>query len=206
MKNKIHYLFSVPLYESRIETTENVLEFCKKAEYERMFLDNGFYTKNKYILENENLKELKNNIMEKVNDFVYDILKVSKEQKFYIENSWINKHTNNDWGQKHSHENSILSGVYYIKNKQNSGDIVFHKNKNHINLFYPVINFNFLEENNINCNSVKFQPKEGTIIIFPSHLEHSILKNINNDDRYSLAFNLFVKGKFGGLETTLQLK
>jgi uncharacterized protein (TIGR02466 family) len=206
MKNRIHYLFPIPLYESKIAITEKVLNFIENTKYVRMFLENGFYTENKYVLEDENLKELKNNIMEKVNDFVYNILKISKKQKFNLENSWINKHMINDWAQEHSHSNSILSGVYYIKTNENSGNICFHKDKNYINLFYPSINFSYEEENHINCSSLQFQPKEGTLLIFPSHLSHSVLTNINTNIRYSLAFNLFVKGKFGELETSLELK
>ena len=133
MKNKIHHLFPIPLYESKIEVTEKVLNFTENVKYIRMFLENGFYTENKYILDDENLKELKNNIMEKVDDFVYNILRISKKQKFHLENSWINKHMTNDWAQKHSHSNSILSGVYYIKTNENSGNICFHKDKNYIN-------------------------------------------------------------------------
>jgi ectoine hydroxylase-related dioxygenase (phytanoyl-CoA dioxygenase family) len=48
--------------------------------------------------------------------------------------------------------------------------------------------------------------KEGTIVIFPSHLEHSVEKNNSNENRYSIAFNFYVRGKFGKEEYELEIK
>jgi ectoine hydroxylase-related dioxygenase (phytanoyl-CoA dioxygenase family) len=46
--------------------------------------------------------------------------------------------------------------------------------------------------------------KEGTIVIFPSHLEHSVEKNWSKIRRYSIAFNFYVRGNFGKEEYELQ--
>ena len=35
-----------------------------------------------------------------------------------------------------------------------------------------------------------FVPKEGTILIFPSSLEHEVKENKSNEDRISFSFNV----------------
>ena len=52
----------------------------------------------------------------------------------------------------------------------------------------------------------KLQLDEGKVVIFPSHLEHKVEKNLSKEKRYSIAFNFFVKGKFGREEYILELK
>ena len=37
----------------------------------------------------------------------------------------------------------------------------------------------------------------GDCLIFPSHLEHEVAVSNDKQDRYSLAFNYFPKGKLG---------
>jgi ectoine hydroxylase-related dioxygenase (phytanoyl-CoA dioxygenase family) len=73
-------------------------------------------------------------------------------------------------------------------------------------LFHHSILFEYDELNNINAENYIVKVKEGTIVIFPSHLEHSVEKNISNDKRYSIAFNFYVRGKFGKEEYELEIK
>ena len=39
--------------------------------------------------------------------------------------------------------------------------------------------------------------KSGTMVIFPSHLEHCVDQNLFNDNRIVIGFNAFVEGNFG---------
>ena len=47
----------------------------------------------------------------------------------------------------------------------------------------------FKNENNI-YHSYYFNPTEGRILIFPSHLDHQVKENKSNEDRISLSFNI----------------
>ena len=50
-----------------------------------------------------------------------------------------------------------------------------------------------------------FQVTAGKLMLFPSNLMHRVEENKSNRDRYSLAFNLFCKGRFGHKEGQLVL-
>jgi ectoine hydroxylase-related dioxygenase (phytanoyl-CoA dioxygenase family) len=58
----------------------------------------------------------------------------------------------------------------------------------------------------VTSDSYALKLNEGTIVLFPSHLNHSVEENLSNQNRYSIAFNFFVKGKFGKEEYQLELK
>ena len=91
---------------------------------------------------------------------------------------------------KHNHPRSNLSGVLWIKVPKDSGSIVFHspdvfnryQEMDHYTEEFCYIN---------NCyRRYEFTPDEGKILIFPSSLEHEVLKNESNEDRISYSFNI----------------
>ena len=48
----------------------------------------------------------------------------------------------------------------------------------------------------------KIPPESKKLILFPSYLEHVIMENKEDVDRYSLAFNMFPIGKYGSTDST----
>lgn len=105
-------------------------------------------------------------------------------------NMWININLRGDYNEIHDHPDSLLSGVFWIKIPENSGVIEFKSPKS-----FP---YHFLYQNahpqlKKECNydiSVQAIPREGTILLFPSDLEHKVTSNESNEDRISIAFNL----------------
>ena len=74
----------------------------------------------------------------------------------------------------HDHKKgSILSGVYYLKVPQNSGNICFRIKQDEKWYFY------------------EFESRENMLLLFDSKLEHSVTKNLSNQKRVSIAFNLY---------------
>ena len=53
------------------------------------------------------------------------------------------------------------------------------------------------EFNQFNSEKWWMPVKSGTMIIFPSHLEHGVDQNLFYDNRIVIGFNTFVKGNFG---------
>jgi uncharacterized protein (TIGR02466 family) len=135
------------------------------------------------------------------------LFKINDElhQNFYIVNSWANVHTPGDWAQSHKHVNSLISGCYYLKTPAESGQIRFLKNAGHTNLFPLSTAFDYNDVNHVTSESWGITPKEGMILLFPSHLLHEVDKNNSKENRYSLAFNLYAKGSFGYDECYLEL-
>jgi len=201
MDYKKFELFPVPVYQSKIEVSDEYINWCKNVEYERMKTGNGWISKNRKILDTT---EIKSDIIDHINIYVRDWLRVHWNIEFYLTSSWLVKHEQGDWAQMHHHANSLVSGVYYLQTPEKSGNIKFHKFFNK-NLFDESLRFDYIDDNFVNAESVSFEVNKGDVLLFPSTLSHSVDENFSNDTRYSLAFNAFVKGEFGKDEYKLTL-
>lgn len=187
-------LFAVPLFISDLDTTHNTDYLKNPSLYERMADDNGYYTLNKNVLDDPQLVSLKAELLQQVNNFA-GFLKMIPEVEFYITSSWVVKHQQGDWGTRHYHSNSIISGVYYFDVHPDSGDIIFENEQN--NLFGKTLKFRYHGTNFFNAIEWGITPANGTVVLFPSHLAHRIAPNYNSNDRYCIAFNVFIKGILG---------
>tara|TARA_B100001287_G_scaffold100452_1_gene84492 strand:- start:46 stop:672 length:627 start_codon:yes stop_codon:yes gene_type:complete len=106
---------------------------------------------------------------------------------------WVNINPTGSFNTKHNHPNSDLAGVLWIKIPKNSGDIVFVSPKDFesfIEIFSYKDEFKKLTNN---YHIYNFSPKEGSILIFPSHLQHRVDENKSNEDRISISFNIKIK-------------
>lgn len=203
---KIHNLWPTPIYENNFSVKSEWVDYVKKIEYERTSTQNGYISKDRYLLENSILSDLKNNIDIHINNYTNKFLNIRDNANFYMQNSWSTRHDKNDWCQAHYHTGSLISGVYYIDVPDNSGELVFQRMSNYVNLFHSTINIEYKEPNYINDDLQMFKVKSGDIILFPSHVMHRIRENLTDYSRYSLAFNYFVRGKFGIEEFQLEIK
>jgi len=197
-------LWPVPVYVDQIVVNPKWIKEVKKEKYHKHFDNSALCSDDYYIL--NKLKDLKGQIQLHIQKFTYDILKVSRETEFYITTSWVNKHNKNDFGGSHIHSNSVLSGVYYLQNDLKGGNIVFEKVNSYNNLFTTTIMPQYSERNIINSTSLELNCTNGMIVLFPSLLQHYVQKNMNNKERYSIAFNVFLKGQFGDAMNIVDLK
>ena len=201
---QIHNLWPVPVYKSEIPVREKWKVLIKGLEYERTHVNNSDISKDRFLL--NSMPELKKEIEQHCENYVRRYLTVKDKIKFYLLNSWCNIHGPGEFSQIHCHGNSILSGVYYPIFPKNSGHIAFHKAWNFKNISDQSIMLEFEEHNNITAQQYQIDIKEGNIVLFPSHIDHSVDKNKSNENRFSIAFNFFVKGVFGKEEYKLEIK
>tara|TARA_B100001175_G_C19424740_1_gene597997 strand:+ start:552 stop:1166 length:615 start_codon:yes stop_codon:yes gene_type:complete len=119
---------------------------------------------------------------------------IGPETSIGFDGSWININGKNSSNVDHNHPKCNLAGCLWIKANENSGEIKL-RNPN------CFLHYNLLEvldketkENLFLKNTHKIKPTEGTMIIFPADLMHSVSSNSNDDeeDRISIAFNLSV--------------
>jgi uncharacterized protein (TIGR02466 family) len=213
MKHSLTPLFAIPLYQANIGKDHQEIDFIKKQEFSRMPADNGSYTVNKRVLDLVELKNLREKIQSHIDHFMYEVLDCDNQLSFEIQNSWVNQHNKNDFAGSHRHSNSIISGVYYPEVDDQSGAIVFQKDKSYYNLWTDTIEigFNYQKHNRqdklnvFNADAWGIYPQPGDIVLFPSLLYHSVTENHSNNVRYSLAFNVFPKGDFGDHINNLKL-
>ena len=192
---KVYQLFPISVYENNIHIDDDTKKFIISQEYERMFSGNGDFTVNKYLLDTPECVNLKKQIMQECENFTRKYLKAKDNVSFYMQNSWAVKHNKGDFGQIHEHANSLLSGVLYLETDNESGDISFHKPGGYTNLFHPSTMILFDEYETHNSDNYRIVPKNGNILLFPSHLNHSIRENKSDIVRYSLAFNFHIEGE-----------
>ena len=133
-------------------------------------------------------------------------LGASNNVEFCLLNSWINKHHKGDYGQLHNHQNSLMSGCLYLQVNKHTGGIRFYKNNSWTNLLPLSVAIEYEKFNHINAQYYTIAPTQGSIVIFPSHLEHMIEKNVSDEIRCSLAFNFYVRGTIGKEEYQLTIR
>lgn len=184
-------IFPVPLYTNSGVDVSGVSDYLKTLEYRRVGSDNGFCTTDQQILNHEQLLGLRNQILAHISEYVTE-LRISPNYEFYINCSWGMYHDKGDWAHSHDHSNSLISGVVYVDVDENSGAICFHRDWQTI--FPNAINPQFTEDNALNSNQARFLPENGQVVLFPSHVMHSVEANMSDITRRCIAFNVFIKG------------
>ena len=154
--------------------------------------------KNAYILNNPEYSELKAAIEVILNEHFYKVYNPEDFEniELYVTQSWVNHTEKDEYHHRHSHPNSILSGVLYLDIDKDSDNITFFNGQSKHDTLLTFIPEEYNLYNSSAWTVGEF--KEGNIIIFPSILEHEVATRKDSGiTRISLAFNSFVKGKLG---------
>lgn len=120
-----------------------------------------------------------------------------------ITQSWLNKTKSGEFHHIHTHSNSYLSGVLYIKCLPN--DHINFNNRMH-GMFN---NMEFPKKKVTVWNAATYRQnvKEGDLILFPSGVSHYVdLNETKNRERISLSFNTFPIGELGDYDDLTHLK
>ncbi|ALQ08754.1 hypothetical protein D172_012275 [Pseudoalteromonas sp. Bsw20308] len=99
-----------------------------------------------------------------------------------ITNSWVSISSKGNYERMHSHPGSYISGVYYIKAPDNSGDIYFENLEDNMWLSQRTKRENF--------NTVSYPAIERRLILFNSQVPHHVSQNESEHDRIALSFNV----------------
>lgn len=155
-----------------------------------------------YLLERAGMKKLKNYLEEQANDFYKNWLGMA--QKLTITQSWTNANQPGESTHQHHHPNSIVSGVFYMDVGE-GGVLRFHKPQPPIGLFWhyePERDPELMEKSPYTWEWVDVKVETGSVLLFPSYLQHSVPQNQSNTTRWSLAFNS-VPSEFLGHKNSL---
>tara|TARA_B100000131_G_scaffold37180_1_gene33803 strand:- start:491 stop:1102 length:612 start_codon:yes stop_codon:yes gene_type:complete len=108
--------------------------------------------------------------------------------KYCIDTEWININKKGDFNFNHLHPGADLSGVFWIKVPSGTFQIDSphaYTYSNHCR-FYQ----NSFRDSTNNHVSFPIEPRDGTMLIFPSALYHAVEPNKSSEDRISASFNL----------------
>ena len=86
----------------------------------------------------------------------------------------------------HSHPNNFLSGVYYVRTHPGTDTINFHDPRNQTGIIRPPV----VELTADNTDQVVVTVKNGTLLVFPAYLQHSVDANMSEKERISISFNI----------------
>ena len=201
IESNINGIFPTPIYISKLnrELTNKELLFIDKTKLDCDKNEGNITSNDNYILNNKAFKNLKEDLDLRVKDYFDKVISPTDAITPYITQSWLNYTETNQYHHKHSHPNSLVSGVFYINCDEKFDKIKFF-NEN-----YKTIKTEVKEWNLWNSLSWWFPVKTGDIILFPSSLTHMVETKEGTNTRISLAFNTFVKGTVGSNKQLTEL-
>jgi len=193
IESQVFSLFPYPVYSTKLNRNFNKkeLNFFKKKETGIFKNEGNISSVNTYILNEPILNNLKKEINFIIQDYFTKLICPKYKITPYITQSWLNYTDQNQYHHKHSHPNSLVSGVLYINADEKNDRIQFFNDK------HETIDIEVKDYNLFNSKSWWFPVKTGELILFPSSLKHMVDIKKGNNTRISLAFNVFIKGKLG---------
>jgi len=206
-------IFPTPFYitkrDSELDSTEEkelekkeIEDIIKNELYPAPNEAGNLTTKNTYILNTGKLKKLKQFIEKHIDIYVQKIISPKTEANFYITQSWLSVTEPGQSHQAHWHQNSLISGTFYISTDENDRITIRDPNV-HIK---GTLSFEVKDFNPWNADKMHLSADTNMLYLFPSWVAHEVPINTTaSTNRVTIAFNVFAKGSFGTAETNSQL-
>jgi uncharacterized protein (TIGR02466 family) len=203
-------LFPTPVFTTTLpQEFASVVPWFYKQEMLSEEVDSSNYgerSKNSYILNEPECSKLGNHILNIVPQFGKTLGLDYDSYKFG--QSWLSFKHPGQHHTMHTHPNSLISGVFYFgKPVEKTPAVKFHKPILGVNVSYisPKTLADKRESKYAWSEfSVEFLP--GLLLLFPSHLNHSVPLNKTDTTRCSLAFNIVPSIGFGDETSLTELK
>jgi len=184
MKDELLQIFPTPLLITKYEgDLSKEIKYVDNLPYIEQKQNANFKSVDTYLLEIEELKNLKNFFYESLNKYTKNINQ--SDQRLIVTQCWANKNPPGSKHHEHVHPNSILSGVFYLRQDKTLPPIQFAKSNQH------GIKLDPKKYNNLNSETFLLPCVDGELLLFPSNLKHSVLINRGKEERISLSFNTF---------------
>jgi len=109
-----------------------------------------------------------------------------------LTSAWLNINDSRQCMNSEHIHGDVFSGVFYLQTPEESGKLVLQN---------PAINRMWSgcalasQKNEFTGESIRIEPIEGNIILFPSYLPHSVETNNHDEARIAISFNLIALPK-----------
>jgi uncharacterized protein (TIGR02466 family) len=188
--------FSTPIWESEIKNINNqeIKDYCLylKDNTKGVNISNrgGWHSSEILLPMPQDLRSLFSNLEVFVNENCFKEMGVPNLK---FGNFWVNINTPNSYNLAHDHQNSILSGVYYVSvPHDNMGDLILHRGDTAEYFLKSDVQRIGTRTNSL--VAIK-KPIESVFYIFPSWVKHHVESNNSQGDRISIAFNFIAENK-----------
>ena len=202
--SEVHGIFPCPVYIAKRDTSLSPKEEkeIRKVVKEGMYRNVGNSTSDNSYIFNGKLKKIKQFCEQHIKIYVKEIISPKEELDFYITQSWLNITKPGEHHHAHSHQNSIISGVFYILTEEDDTIKFLDPNAK----LKGLIKFEEKEYNLWNSTTWFFPSVTNELVLFPSWLDHKVDTNEKaTTDRISISFNTFVRGTLGNRKELREL-
>ena len=182
--------WATPVWECPVEDIDNksIAEYCYKVRDEKPGVNisnrGGWHSGELITPIPSALKQLFNELTVFVNDVPQRYMGTSN---LILGNWWININGKYDYNESHDHQNSVLSGTYYVQvPEENMGDLILHRGDNAEFFLTSKVE---REQTMANAMAIPCPVKESMFYLFPSWVKHSVERNESDKERISIAFN-----------------
>ena len=123
-----------------------------------------------------------------IHDAAESVLEFLKtwDSDFKITGLWSNMNPKGVAHPIHSHPNNFLSGVYYLRTHEGADTVNFHDPRSQTGIIRPPVTELTAE----NTDQVVVKVSDGTLLMFPSWLPHSVDASGSSKTRVSVSFNI----------------
>lgn len=201
-------IFPTPIYiaQREIGLDNSGLTETEDKEIEEI-IENGMMATNdthpelrsmsedKYIF-NDKLQDIKEFCEDHIDNYVKEVHNPRKDLEFYITQSWLNYTKLGGSHGMHTHQNSWISGVFYLSAPEGNGISFYDPNMR----IKRILKIDSSLENPSQWSGEKITVplKTNQLVLFPSWLGHAVDPNPEQTTtRLSLAFNVFFTGPIG---------
>jgi len=197
-KDELLMVFPTPVQIYKYEDSiEKELKYIEGVEWKQQVANANFKTKDSYLTKHKQLKNIVSFFKECIDDYCNTI--INSEQRLVITQLWANRNPKGSKHHEHVHPNSILSGVFYLRQDPKLPPIQFSKSNQEAMKLDP------RKYNTYNAETFLLPCTSGELILFPSNLRHSVPVNMGEEERISLSFNTFSVDALGSEESLTHL-
>jgi len=197
-KDELLTVFPTPVqiykYENNIEKE---LKHIESLEWKSQAANGNFRSADSYLTKHEQLKDIVSFLKECIDDYCNTI--INSEQRLVITQLWGNKNPKGSKHHEHVHPNSIISGVFYLRQDPKLPPIQFSKSNQYAMKLDPK------KYNSYNAETFLLPCVAGELILFPSNLRHGVPVNMGEEERISLSFNTFSVDALGSEDSLTHL-
>ena len=198
MKDELLQIFPTPILITKYKSSlVDELKYIDTLDWIEQKANKNFKSKDTYLLNHEQFKNIKNFIYESLNKFTKNISQ--SNQKLVVTQCWLNKNPKGSKHHEHVHPNSIISGVFYFKQDPKLPPIQFSKS------IQSAMKLDPKKYNNLNSETFLLPCIDGELILFPSNLKHSVPINMGDEPRISMSFNTFSIDTLGSEDSLTHL-
>ena len=197
-KDELLSVFPTPVqiykYENNIEKE---LKHIERLEWKEQPANGNFRSADSYLTKHEQLQKIVLFFKECIDDYCKTI--IHSDQRLVITQLWGNKNPKGSKHHEHVHPNSIISGVFYLRQDPKLPPIQFSKSNQH------GIKLDPKKYNTFNAETFLLPCTSGELLLFPSDLKHSVPTNIGKESRLSMSFNTFSVDTLGSEDSLTHL-